>query len=71
MPIVIEVHALCLERSQGNFVEFVKGKRALLSTPQPALRPVNAASAADLKFLHHLPQSRAWDFKSISGTRII
>jgi hypothetical protein len=29
------------------------------------------ASATDLKSLHHLLQTRARDFKSISGTRII
>jgi hypothetical protein len=28
-------------------------------------------SAADLKSLHHLLQTRVRDFKSISGTRII
>jgi hypothetical protein len=30
----------------------------------------DTASAADLKSLHHLPRTRAGDFKSISGTGI-
>src|SRR3954468_646590 len=32
---------------------------------------VRAASTADLKSLHHPPQARLRDFKSISGTRVI